>query len=99
MVIVMLMHFKYLIDVLYMTGDINLMQVLSLMFYWIPNPVHLPWTLLVYEFPLGTSETFLFFYVSSFYKNCPSGRCVIAANSICNHLDVFRRQIVTLSQM
>jgi hypothetical protein len=52
---------KYLIYVLYMTEDINLMQLLSLMFYWVLNPVHLPWTLLVYEFSLGTSETFLCF--------------------------------------
>jgi hypothetical protein len=42
---------------------------------------------------------FSLLHVSSFYKNCPSGRCVTAANSICNQLDVFRRQIVILSQM
>jgi hypothetical protein len=42
---------------------------------------------------------FPLFHVSSFYKNCPSGRCATAANSVCNQLDVFRRQIVTLSQM
>ena len=61
MVIIMLMLFKYSIYVLYMTEDINLMQFLSLMFFWALNLVHLPWTLLVYEFPLGTSETFLCF--------------------------------------
>jgi hypothetical protein len=56
----MLMLFKYLIYVLYMTEDINLMQFLSLLF-WAQNPVRLPRTLLVYEYPLGTSETFLCF--------------------------------------
>jgi hypothetical protein len=39
------------------------------------------------------------FHVSSSYTNCPSGRCATVANSVYNHLDVFRRQIVTLSQM
>ena len=37
------------------------MQFLSLMFFWALNPVHLPRTLLVYEFPLGTFQTFLRF--------------------------------------
>jgi hypothetical protein len=60
MAIVMLMLFKYLIYVLYMTEDINLIQFLSL-FFWALNLVHLQWTLLVYEFPLGTSKTFLCF--------------------------------------
>jgi hypothetical protein len=71
MVIVTLMLFKYLIYVLYMTEEINLMQYLSLMFYWVLNPVHLPWTLLVYEFPLGTSETFLCFMLVHFIKIVP----------------------------
>jgi hypothetical protein len=31
------------------------------MFFWALNLVHLSWTLLVFEFPLGTSETFLCF--------------------------------------
>jgi hypothetical protein len=39
------------------------------------------------------------FYVSSYYKNFPSGRCVVAVNYICNNMDVFRREFVTLSQM
>jgi hypothetical protein len=39
---------------------------------------------------------FPFFHVSSFCKICPSGRCATAVNSVCNQLDVFRRQIVTL---
>jgi hypothetical protein len=60
-IIVMLMLFNYLIYVLYTREDINLMQFLSLMFCWALNLVHLPWTLLVYEYPLGTSETSLSF--------------------------------------
>jgi hypothetical protein len=36
------------------------------------------------------------FHVSPASKNCPSARCATAANSICNKLDIFRRQIVTL---
>jgi hypothetical protein len=56
MVIIMLMLFKYLIYVLYMREDINVMQFLLLMIFWALNLVHLPWTLLVYEYPL---ETFL----------------------------------------
>jgi hypothetical protein len=59
--------------------------------------VQLPRTLLVYQFPLGTSDTFLC-HVSSFYTNCRSGRCVTATSSVCNQLDVFRRQTVTLSE-
>jgi hypothetical protein len=70
MVIVTLMLFKYLIYVLYMTEDINLMQFLS-MFYYVLNPVHLPWALLVYEFPLGTSETFLCFMSAHVIKTVP----------------------------
>jgi hypothetical protein len=61
LLLLLLLLSKYLIYVLYMTEDINLMQFLSLIFYWVLNPVHLPWTLLVYEFPLGTSETFICF--------------------------------------
>ena len=36
------------------------------------------------------------FHVSSYYKNCPSGRCVTAANSICNHLDVLEGNLLHL---
>jgi hypothetical protein len=54
-----------------MTEDINLMQFLSLMFYYVLNPVHLLWTLLVYEFPLGTSETFLCFMLAHIIKIVP----------------------------
>jgi hypothetical protein len=32
-------------------------------------------------------------------KNCPSARCATATNSVCNKLDIFRRQIITLSQV
>jgi hypothetical protein len=35
--------------------------IVIVMFFWALNLVHLRWTLLVYEFPLGTSETFLCF--------------------------------------
>jgi hypothetical protein len=49
--------------------------------------------------PTRNLRDFLLFQISSSYKKCPSGRCATAANSICNQLDVFRRQIVTLSQM
>ena len=95
----MLMLFKYLIYVLYMSEDINLMQFLALMFFWALNLVHLQWTLLVYEYPLGSSRDFPLFHVSLSYKNCPSGRCTTVANSVCIKLDVLRRQIFTLSQM
>jgi hypothetical protein len=40
---------------------IIIMQFLSLMFFWALNLVHLPRTLLVFDFPLGISETFLCF--------------------------------------
>jgi hypothetical protein len=49
--------------------------------------------------PTRNLQDFPLFHVSSSYTNCPSGRCVTAANSVCNQLDVFRRQIVTLSQL
>jgi hypothetical protein len=49
--------------------------------------------------PTRNLRDFSLFYVSSYYKKCPSGRCVIAANSICNYMDVFRREFVTLSEM
>jgi hypothetical protein len=49
--------------------------------------------------PTRNLRDFSLCYVSSYYKNCPSGRCVIAANSICNNMDVFRREFVTLSEM
>jgi hypothetical protein len=49
--------------------------------------------------PTRNLRDFPLFHVSSSYTNCPSGRCATAANSVCNQLDVFRRQIVTLSQM
>jgi hypothetical protein len=49
--------------------------------------------------PTRNLRDFPLFHVSSSYKNCLSGRCASAANSVCNQLDVFRRQIVTLRQM
>jgi hypothetical protein len=49
--------------------------------------------------PTRNLREFSLLHVSSYYKNCPSGRCVTAANSICNHMDVFSREFVTLSQM
>jgi hypothetical protein len=49
--------------------------------------------------PTRNLRDFPLFHVISSYKNCPSGRCATAANLACKQLDVFRRQIVTLSQM
>jgi hypothetical protein len=49
--------------------------------------------------PTRNLRDFPLFHVSSSYKNCPSGQCATATNSVCNQLDVFRRQIVTLSQI
>jgi hypothetical protein len=49
--------------------------------------------------PTRKLRDFSLFHVSPYYKNCPSGRCVAAANYICNNMDVFRREFVTLSQM
>jgi hypothetical protein len=49
--------------------------------------------------PTRNLRDFSLFYISLYYKNCPPGRCVTAANSICNHMDVFRREFVTLSKM
>jgi hypothetical protein len=94
MVIVMLMFFKYLIYVLYMTEDINLMQFLSLMFFCALHFVHLPRTLLVYEYPLGTSETFLCFMLAHIIKIVPPAGVQLRQIQF-----VFRSQIVTLSQM
>jgi hypothetical protein len=48
--------------------------------------------------PTRNLRDFSLFHVSS-YKNCPSGRCVTAANCICNNMDVFRREFVTLREM
>ena len=67
MATVMLKLFKYLIYVLYMTEDINLMKLLLLIFFCGLNLVHLPNTLLVYEFALGTSETFLILFSSRIF--------------------------------
>jgi hypothetical protein len=47
--------------------------------------------------PTRNPRDFPLFHVSSSYTNCPSARCVTAANSVYNQLDVFRRQIITLS--
>jgi hypothetical protein len=69
-IIVMLMLFKYLIYVLNMREDINLMHFL-LLFFWALNLLHLPWTLLFYEYPLGTSETFLCFMLVHPIKTVP----------------------------
>jgi hypothetical protein len=49
--------------------------------------------------PTRKLRDFPLFHVSSSFTICPSGRCVTAANSVCNQLDVFRRQIATLSDM
>jgi hypothetical protein len=49
--------------------------------------------------PTRNLRDFSLFHVRSFYINCPSGRCITAANSICNNMDVFRREFVTFSQM
>jgi hypothetical protein len=61
MAIFTLTIFKYLIYVLYMREGINLKKLLSFIFFWALNLVHLPWTLLAFEFTLGISETFLCF--------------------------------------
>jgi hypothetical protein len=80
----------------------KLTQYLLLMFFWarkgVLNILHLPWTLLVFELRLGTSETVLL-RVSPSYRKCPSVRLTIAANSACSDFDVIRRQSATLSQM
>jgi hypothetical protein len=62
MPIVILMLIKYLIYVLYMKGDINLMQFLSLMFFCTLKLVHLLCTLLV---PIRNLRDFPLFHVSS----------------------------------
>jgi hypothetical protein len=60
-----------LLQVLYMVEDIILMHFLSLMCFCALNLVHLPWTLLVFEFALGTSESFLCFMLVHFPKTVP----------------------------
>jgi hypothetical protein len=45
--------------------------------------------------PTRNTREFPLLLVSSSYKNCPSARCATAANSVCNQLDVLRRQIIT----
>jgi hypothetical protein len=52
-----------------------------------------------FRVPTRNLRDFPLFHVSSSYTNCPSSMCATAANSACNQLDVFRRQIVTLSQI
>jgi hypothetical protein len=37
------------------------------------------------------------FHVSLSFKNCPTSGCATAGNSVGSDLDVFRRQIITLS--
>jgi hypothetical protein len=96
MAIVMLMLFKYLIYVLCMREDINLMKFLSLMFCL--GSKSCPYTMdnVGLRVPTRNLRDFSLVHVSLSYKNCPSARCATAANSVCNQLDVFRRQIVTL---
>jgi hypothetical protein len=57
MAIFMLMLFSILTYTLCVREGINWTQFLSLLFSWPLNLVHLARTLLVFEFPLGNSET------------------------------------------
>jgi hypothetical protein len=82
-----------------MTEDINLMQFLSLMILLGSKSCPSTLDIIGLRDPTRNVQDFSLFYVSSYYKNCPSGLCVIAANSICNNMDVFRREFVTLSLM
>jgi hypothetical protein len=85
-----------ILNALYMREDISLMKFLSLIFQWVVNLFHLPWILLVFEFPLRTSEAFLCFALVHPSKNCPSARCATAENSVCSDFDVYRRQSITV---
>ena len=67
------------------------MQFQLLIFSGVLNLVHHLWTLLVFDFPLGTSNTFLCFMLFSTSEN--------AANSACSDLDTIRRQITTISHI
>jgi hypothetical protein len=71
--------------------DIILTQFVSLICFWVPSPVRLPWTLLLVEFPLGTS-------VSPSVNSCSSARCATAANSRCSGFCIFRRLIILIKQ-
>ena len=52
----MLFNLSHLLGV---REDVTLTTVFLLIFGGAPNPVHLPWTLLVFELPFGNSENFL----------------------------------------
>jgi hypothetical protein len=71
MTIVTQMLFKYSVYMLYMGEDMNLMTFFPFMFLWVLKFVHLPWILLILEFPLGNSETFLCFMLVNFIKFFP----------------------------
>jgi hypothetical protein len=50
-----------------------------------------------FRVPTLNLRDFPLFHVSPSCKNYPSVRCATAANSVCNKLDIFRRQIIILS--
>ena len=70
-----------------------------LMFSLVLSIVHLPSTLLAFQFSLGNYETVFCFMLVRSLKNCPpplpSG-CATEGNSVFSDIDVIRRQIITL---
>jgi hypothetical protein len=90
------MLFNFSVYALCMTEGINRMKFLLLMVSGVPNHVHLPRTLLVLQFHLGSSETSLCFTFVHFRKNCPSARCVKVDNSVCSNFGFIKKHINTL---
>jgi hypothetical protein len=82
-----------------MTENINLMQFFVINVFLGSKSCPSTLDIIGLRVPTRNLRDFPLFHVSSSYKNCPTARCATAANSVCNQLDVFRRQIVTLSQM
>ena len=94
---VTLMLFNFSFYAFSTTEGIDRTKLLLLMVSGVPNLVHLPRTLLVLEFPLGGSETFLCFTFVRFLKSVPlPGVAGWLANSVCGDFDIIKRHINTL---
>jgi hypothetical protein len=73
-----------------MTEDMKIMQFLLLKFLrGVINPVHLSWTLLIFEFTLGISEALLSSILVLPTKIVPPAGETTASNSVCSDSDVF----------
>ena len=95
---VMLLFFQYLTYALYVSEGIKLMLFLLSTFPWVVSLVLLSWILLVSQFPLGRSETFLCFLLVRSSKIDPLPGVPLREILICSDSDVFSKQSVNLMQ-